>query len=140
MIGFDRILFPGVEITFVRLVIFGTVFIRIVGQFVVVPNADKGFFLMGCLQLRVAAVLFIAGPVIGQGKNFVGGLMHPAQGDYRWIGATLPSPVFVDIVAQMQDNVGFGSGHGPIDVEQTGRIVGTGRDRQFDFVQLRPFG
>lgn len=50
--------------------VLGTSLIGIIGQFVIVPDADKGLFLMRQLQLRIAAVLFVTSPVVTQVNDF----------------------------------------------------------------------
>ncbi len=52
--------------------VFCAVFICIVGNFVVVPYADKGLYLVSLLQLLVRAVLTIACTVVFQLQDLSG--------------------------------------------------------------------
>ena len=55
------------------IMVVGAVFPGIVGDFVVIPDADEGQFGMDGLQVAVAAVLRITGTVIAKAQKLIGG-------------------------------------------------------------------
>ena len=61
---------------------------------------------MGCLQIRIGFIIRMSDPIIGQADNLMIGLGQPAK-----LGADIDAiitrarAVFIDIVAQMQDNI-----------------------------------
>ena len=107
-----------------RLMVLGPHHPDVVGDLVVVPDADEGGAGVGGLQIGIGLVLGVARPIVGQADDFVGRQGRPVQRRARRHAVVARRrAVFVDVVAQVNDGVQpVQLRDGLIGVEQAARI------------------
>ena len=128
VVGAQRCVAPGEEITLVRVVVLRALAPVVVGNLVVVPHHHPRHSRVGALQRRVCAVPAVADAVIGQADN----LMRRLVQAHRPVSRILVLGVFVDVVAQEDGQVELASpaalGHVRVRGEEAGLPVRAGCD------------
>jgi hypothetical protein len=96
----------------------------VVGELVVVPNADPGHGGVQGLQVGVGAVLGVALAVVSQNQQFIGRLHFALEGCCVLRGIAAPF-ILVDVVAQVQSRVHpWQLGCFGIGIEVARRVIG----------------
>mmetsp|Transcript_10044 Transcript_10044/g.40916 ORF Transcript_10044/g.40916 Transcript_10044/m.40916 type:complete len:571 (+) Transcript_10044:803-2515(+) len=122
----------GVPVAFGgRLVVLGAALPAVVGGFVVVPDRDQRMLAVHGLGVGVALVLGVALAVVGQRDDLVGRLGRAHI-------AVLAGAVFVDVVAQVHDQVEVGPRRdAPVGIEIAVGVVGAADDREAQAGHIR---
>ena len=95
----------------------------IVGDLMVIPDADKGFGGTGKLQIRIGMVLLITTAVVVQRDGLCQWVRHPPF--IIFIGVFVGA-VFIDVVAEVQHHIRFALCQFAVYVEHTRWIIGAG--------------